>query len=85
MSYRAQAERLVQAQTQTQSALTDRGPVDTLPPETLQFAHRMFDAARSGDLVLLQAVDAGLPVNLTNDEGAWAGCHQKHPSGNTSY
>ena len=43
--------------------------VDSLPPETLQFAHRMFNAARSGDTVLLQAVDAGLPVNMTNDDG----------------
>ncbi len=47
----------------------DRGSVDTLPPETLQFARRMYNAARSGDLVLLQAVDAGLPVNMTNDDG----------------
>jgi uncharacterized protein len=29
----------------------------------------MFNAARYGDAVLLQAVDAGLPVNMTNDEG----------------
>ena len=40
-----------------------------LTPEAIQFAHRMFDAARHGDDVLLQAVDAGLPVNMTNDEG----------------
>ncbi|KAF7794149.1 hypothetical protein EIP86_005280 [Pleurotus ostreatoroseus] len=45
------------------------GTVDSLPPETLQFAHRMFNAARSGDTVLLHAVDAGLPVNMTNDDG----------------
>ena len=44
--------------------------MDTLPPETLAFAHRMFDAARNGDLVLLQAVDPGLPVDMTNDDGA---------------
>jgi ankyrin repeat protein len=31
----------------------------------------MFDAAREGNTaLLLQAVDAGLPVNLTNDKGA---------------
>lgn len=31
----------------------------------------MFDAARNGDAdVLLQAVDVGLPANLTNDAGA---------------
>jgi ankyrin repeat protein len=29
----------------------------------------MFDAARNGDEILLQAVDAGLPANLTNDKG----------------
>ncbi|KAI0942516.1 hypothetical protein AcW1_003126 [Taiwanofungus camphoratus] len=41
-----------------------------LPQETIEFAHRMFDAARNGDAdVLLQAVDAGLPANLTNDAG----------------
>ncbi|THH26881.1 hypothetical protein EUX98_g7309 [Antrodiella citrinella] len=41
-----------------------------LPQETLQFAHRMFDAARSGQTELLQAaLTSGLPVNLTNDEG----------------
>ncbi|TFY62207.1 hypothetical protein EVJ58_g4015 [Rhodofomes roseus] len=42
----------------------------TLPSETVEFAHRMFDAARSGDTALLsQAIDAGLPVNLTNEKG----------------
>ena len=41
-----------------------------LPPATLEFAHRMFDAARNGDAdLLLQAVDAGLPPNLTNEKG----------------
>ena len=41
-----------------------------LAPEAIQFAHRMFNAARQGDGVLLQAVDAGLPPNMTNDEGS---------------
>ncbi|KAH9933695.1 hypothetical protein B0H21DRAFT_81416 [Amylocystis lapponica] len=41
-----------------------------LPQETIDFAHRMFDAARNGDeTLLLQALDAGLPANLTNDAG----------------
>jgi len=45
-------------------------PTQGLPQETLDFAHRMFDAARGGDsTLLLQAIDAGLPVNLTNDKG----------------
>ncbi|KAF7985484.1 hypothetical protein HWV62_5263 [Athelia sp. TMB] len=44
--------------------------VTDLPQETIAFAHRMFQAARDGDsAALLQAVDAGLPVNLTNDKG----------------
>lgn len=44
----------------------------SLPPDTLDFAHRIFDAARSGDApLLLQAIDAGLPVNLTNAQGAY--------------
>ncbi|KAH9934249.1 ankyrin, partial [Fomitopsis serialis] len=42
----------------------------TLPAETVEFAHRIFDAARSGDTALLsQAIDSGLPVNLTNEKG----------------
>ncbi|KAH8105098.1 ankyrin [Cristinia sonorae] len=41
-----------------------------LPQETLEFAHRMFDAARNGQTELLQAALAsGLPANLTNDGG----------------
>ena len=36
----------------------------------VDFAHRMFDAARKGDGELLyQAIDAGLPPNLTNSSG----------------
>ena len=42
-----------------------------LPPDTIEFAHRMFDAARNGDSpLLLAAVDAGLPINLTNPQGS---------------
>ncbi|BAL90634.1 putative ankyrin-like protein [Actinoplanes missouriensis 431] len=40
-----------------------------LDEETLAFAHRMFDLARSGDPELPAQVAAGLPVNLTNDKG----------------
>ncbi|KIK24096.1 hypothetical protein PISMIDRAFT_29254 [Pisolithus microcarpus 441] len=44
--------------------------MNSLPPATLEFAHRMFDAAREGNSeLLLAAIDAGLPVNLTNDKG----------------
>jgi len=38
--------------------------------ETLAFAHRMFDLARAGQTAELASyVDAGLPVNMTNDKG----------------
>ncbi|KAH9018742.1 ankyrin [Lactarius hengduanensis] len=41
-----------------------------LPQETVDFAHRMFDAARDGNAeLLLAAVDAGLPPNLANQKG----------------
>ncbi|MFF5180414.1 ankyrin repeat domain-containing protein [Micromonospora sp. NPDC000316] len=43
---------------------------DDLDAETLAFAHRMFDLARAGSTEELAAqIDAGLPVNLTNDKG----------------
>ncbi|BBH71255.1 hypothetical protein ACTI_79400 [Actinoplanes sp. OR16] len=40
-----------------------------LDEETLAFAQRMFDLARSGDPELAAQVAAGLPVNLTNSKG----------------
>ncbi|KZP09372.1 ankyrin [Athelia psychrophila] len=44
--------------------------VPGLPQETVEFAQRMFQAAREGNsAALLQAVDAGLPVNMTNEKG----------------
>jgi len=58
--------------TPNDSAATNKegGSASPLPPETLDFAHRMFDAAREGNTELLAtAIDAGLPVNLTNDKG----------------
>ncbi|GGM40504.1 hypothetical protein GCM10011608_26630 [Micromonospora sonchi] len=43
---------------------------EELDAETLEFAHRMFDLARDGVTAELAAyVDAGLPVNLTNEKG----------------
>jgi ankyrin repeat protein len=43
---------------------------DDLDAETLAFAHRMFDLARGGATgELAEYVDAGLPVNMTNDKG----------------
>ena len=45
-------------------------PADGLDEGTLAFAGRMFDLARNGgDEELAEQVDAGLPVNLTNDKG----------------
>ena len=47
-----------------------RGRVSELDPGTLAFARRMFDLAREGHAEELAAyVDAGLPVDLTNDKG----------------
>ncbi|TFK43107.1 ankyrin repeat-containing domain protein [Crucibulum laeve] len=44
--------------------------VASLPAETIDFAHKMFEAARTGNSeLLLAAIDAGLPLNLTNDKG----------------
>ncbi|KAK7696828.1 hypothetical protein SLS64_014159 [Diaporthe eres] len=41
-----------------------------LPPEAIELASRMYNAARQGDKELLtQAISAGLPPNLTNDKG----------------
>ncbi|KAJ9650199.1 hypothetical protein H2198_010485 [Neophaeococcomyces mojaviensis] len=44
-----------------------------LPPEAVALAGRMFDAARRGDemsvALLTQALQRGLPANLTNDKG----------------
>jgi ankyrin repeat protein len=38
--------------------------------ETLAFAHRMFDLARAGRTTeLIGYVEAGLPIDMTNDKG----------------
>ncbi|KAF7357403.1 Ankyrin [Mycena sanguinolenta] len=42
----------------------------SLSPAAIEFAHRMFDAARTGNSeLLLAAVDAGLPVNILDTKG----------------
>ncbi|KAF7760679.1 hypothetical protein Agabi119p4_10088 [Agaricus bisporus var. burnettii] len=49
---------------------TPKVDINDLPAETLAFAERMFEAARSGNSELLvPAIEAGLPVNLTNTKG----------------
>ncbi|KAI4126713.1 MAG: hypothetical protein LQ338_003616 [Usnochroma carphineum] len=56
----------------------------TLPPEALDLATRLFNAARTGDLpIFQQAIPAGLPVNLTNDKGdtiLMLASYHTHPS-----
>ncbi|MEU7633080.1 ankyrin repeat domain-containing protein [Nocardia sp. NPDC049220] len=43
---------------------------DEIDPELLELAGKVFDFARRGDAAGLAAfVDAGVPVNLTNDAG----------------
>ncbi|KAF5241478.1 hypothetical protein FANTH_9110 [Fusarium anthophilum] len=42
----------------------------SLTPEMIEFASRMYDAARKGDVATFeQALPAGLPPNLTNGKG----------------
>ncbi|RDL32564.1 Uncharacterized protein BP5553_09020 [Venustampulla echinocandica] len=42
----------------------------TLPPEAIAFAARMYDAARAGQMdIFEQALPAGLPANMTNEKG----------------
>ncbi|KAI8948755.1 ankyrin repeat-containing domain protein [Xylaria longipes] len=41
-----------------------------IPPEAIEFATRMYNAAREGQTEVFQeALPAGLPANLTNDKG----------------
>lgn len=45
-------------------------PLNSLPPEAIAFAGRMYDSARTGDLPIFeQALPAGLPPNMTNEKG----------------
>jgi hypothetical protein len=46
------------------------GSVNSLPPEALALAARMYDSARRGDIpIFQQALPAGLPPNMTNEKG----------------
>ena len=50
--------------------MTDGPPSDPPPAGVAELAGRLFDLARDGDAPALAAyVDAGVPVNLTNDAG----------------
>ncbi|RST06030.1 ankyrin repeat domain-containing protein [Streptomyces sp. WAC05374] len=43
---------------------------ETPDPEVIELASKVFDLARQGDAEALAAyIDAGVPVNLTNDKG----------------
>ena len=49
---------------------TAMDPPQPIPPELIEFAGRMYDAARRGDLATFrQALPSGLPPNLTNEKG----------------
>ncbi|KAI0101468.1 ankyrin [Hypoxylon sp. NC0597] len=42
----------------------------SIPPEAIEFAGRMYNAARAGNKEIFeQALPAGLPANLTNEKG----------------
>lgn len=42
----------------------------SLPPQAIELATRLYNAARQGDAELLQpAIAAGLPPNMTNEKG----------------
>ena len=58
------------------TSTSTRKTISTLPDETLAFAARVFDLARSGDIQTLSTyLDAGLPPNLTNDKGMYIFLH----------
>ncbi|KAJ8122500.1 hypothetical protein O1611_g9824 [Lasiodiplodia mahajangana] len=45
-------------------------PAAAIPPEAIEFASRMYNAAREGQIdVFKEALPAGLPPNLTNEKG----------------
>jgi ankyrin repeat protein len=53
----------------SQPSDTKKDP-NSLPPEALDLAQKLFDLARSGQTSqLLPYLDAGIPPNLTNSEG----------------
>jgi len=57
-------------ETMSEEASNQPHRASSLTPEMIEFASRMYDAARKGDVATLeQALPAGLPPNLTNDKG----------------
>jgi hypothetical protein len=66
--------------TMSEPTIPDTGTEPAHDPEMLQLTGRVFDLARHGDTDTLAAyVDAGVPVNLTDDKGdsllMLAACH----------
>ncbi|WOO85266.1 Putative ankyrin repeat protein [Vanrija pseudolonga] len=54
----------------TDATAHTRPTVDTLPPEAIALAGKLFDLARAGTTAdLEQYIDAGIPANLTNQSG----------------
>ncbi|KAJ8105240.1 hypothetical protein ONZ43_g7505 [Nemania bipapillata] len=56
------------------NSTTSTSPNDAAPavitPEAIEFATRMYNAAREGQIdIFREALPAGLPANLTNDKG----------------
>lgn len=66
---------------QQEDGTSSPGAASSLPPAALELAMRMYNAAREGNIELLQqAILAGLPANMTNEKGdtlvwglAWIG------------
>ncbi len=49
---------------------TGRPSAASLPPEAIELATRMYDAARAGQMdIFQQALPVGLPANMTNEKG----------------
>ncbi|KAI1378028.1 ankyrin [Hypoxylon crocopeplum] len=50
--------------------MSDNSTPASLPPEAIEFAGRMYNAARAGEKEIFeQALPAGLPANMTNEKG----------------
>ncbi len=53
---------------------------NSLPPEAVEMASRMYNAARQGDIeIFQQALPLGLPPNLTNEKGDTLVQFASHP------
>jgi hypothetical protein len=56
--------------------MTSNASIPELTPAAIDFASKMFDAARAGQMdIFQQALPAGLPANMTNDKGDSLVCY----------